>query len=291
MYKLKRKATTVVIVFLIITIISSAIAITVRLNTPEEEAPIVNDFGYIKGSIPSGGIYKDRALNFQYGYCGDADFHNDYVGSSFLKVVSEYNNDYLRYSLNGISSSSRFGLEISRDEKLEPLLYDDVLKYSSEIYGTYDRSVFEFDLKIDSVGDITLGGNNFLDIRFGRTLDKSGQLLHFRLYKSNNPNYFSIDNLSTLVGNSDPMLKYGTWYNFRLELFDYIAPGAEGDSACLIYVDNEFVGWCSITSDHLGYVAKYVSIVPRSGCTDLVVGIDNVFSGYSNESIYFNESE
>ena len=160
MQKIKKKATSVVIIFLILTIISSAIAITVRLNTPEEEPPIVNDFGYIKGTIPSGGIYKERALNFRYGHCGDADFYNDYVGSSFLKVVSEYNNDYLRYSLNDTGPSSRFGLEISRDEQLDPLVYDDLHKFNSEIYGNFDRAVFEFDLKIDSVGDITLIGNN-----------------------------------------------------------------------------------------------------------------------------------
>ena len=291
MQKIKKKARTVVIIFLILTIISSAIAITVRLNTPEEEPPIVNDFGYIKGSIPSGGIYKDRALKFSYGYCGDADFYNDYVGSSLLKVVSEYNNDYLRYSLNDKSSSSRFGLEISRDEQLEPLVYDDLLKFDSEIYGYFDRAVFEFDLKIDSVGDISLNGNNFLDIRFGRTLEKSDDLSYFRLSKSNFPNYYTIDNLSTLSGNSKPILKYGNWYNFRLELFDYVAPGAEGDSTCFIYINNEFVGWCTTSSDHWGYEAEFVSIVPRSGCTDLVVCIDNVFAGHSSESNYFRESE
>lgn len=288
MKKLKRRATTVVIVFLILTIISSAIAITVRLNAMDKEETVtVNDFGNIKGNVPLGGIYKDRAFDFKKGYVGNLDFNFNTIGGPVLNIASEYDNDYLRIVVDPDDSSGpRVGSSFGENCELDAIPDDDIRTLVPSVVAYYDRMVLEFDIKIDSVGDINGSGSNFLRIDFGDGYGSKNVKGEINLMKTKYENYYCFQGFQPLEGVKSPLFKYGSWYNLRFEYLQWASVQGEGFSECLVYVNGVLMGTATgMGYDGLRYQVSTASIVPRNLCTNLVVGIDNFFVGRNFESI------
>ena len=201
--------------------------------------------------------------------------------------MSEYDNDYLRIVVDPDNRNGpRVGSSFGENCELEAIPDDDIRALDPSMVAYYDRMVLEFDIKIDSVGDINGSGSNFLRIDFGDGYGSNNVKGEINLMKTEYENYYCFQGFYPLEGVTSPLFKYGSWYNLRFEYLQWAREQGEGFSACLVYVNGVLMGKATgMGNDGYRYQVSTASIVPRNLCTNLVVGIDNFFVGRNFETI------
>ena len=298
MQLLKKRLMTAVVAILIIAVVSSALAITLRLNQPEEEPVVSSDFGALKGTRRNLGLYfnHDETRRFNNGYpLSVVDISGSYgnVFSTSSNYVGKVIDTYISIEVNpGADQAPRIGRSIYDTNLLEPPT-DTIKKLLPEVGFIKNRLVVEFDFRLDSLGSVTGTGDNFLRIDVGRDYGSSNSIGSINFNKVYGEEYFIISDLS--FENSDmkssPKLDYCSWYNIRLEYFQYEDDELYDYSMCLVFVNDQFVGEAKRFSTEVFTQAKTTSIVPRQYVDYLSVSIDNYFVGRDSSILNFSESE
>lgn len=275
---LKRKITTFLIILLVVATVGASVAIPAILNADDPPVSSSNNFGEYEGDSLGFGLYATHPIVHTYDYTNNYFNLNRFNLSSYpmSKYVISFDgvNKYGHITQSGETENSSSLVKCTYSNKnLELLPIPEELIPDSAV-GTYDHFVVEFDMRIVEAGFVDDIDPYFLKISYGSGEGAGNDFDRLLFYKSSSQTYHITDRYGSIAKSN---MRFGTWYNIRIERFSYAEEVVEGFTEGALYINNEYI--CDLDSGGANLSEITFSIVPRMSCDNLVVDIDNIFAG------------
>lgn len=287
MTKLKKKLTVIVAIFAAIAILGSTAAVFVgtRTNNNDQEV-ITSPVGYLEGVGTGTGKYATNPNTWVFAendtsvfnlatsaessskpiYCGAKYNVSESVDSTYKLTSDSNGNGYVEATTYVNQDSAAFSFPVKNS----------AATYANRS-GTY---IIEFDIMIPEEPELDYDNYDMYFLRLALScalMNGENDYSRLMLHDSAVDGYYYVSANESTFPTDDVLLKYGEWYNFRIEYkldnTSYLY--------CKLFVND--VSICSRTMRYSGSTPKeaapqYFRFVPRQYAHGMTWCIDNVYT-------------
>lgn len=298
MFKLKKRLTVIVSVFLVFAVLGSTAAIFVgtRTNNNGQEV-ITSPVGYLDGTVRGTGDYVSDPSTWVFAENDPSVFLKGYdrneplFDKGKLGLVGEYaGNTAMECVANLVADTDGNGyVELTNADTGTgaAVLITEISNGHSEYDKREGTYAVEFDFMVPKEVPLNKNGGTdkwFMSFSLTETVTSDSEFSRIFLHDSSVDGYYTIGNTENTARIDESVLfKYGEWYCFR---FEYKLDNSSTNYDCNVIVND--VDICSFNTrywtkngfgEYTQYGPRYFRFITRGYANGLKVCVDNLYFG------------